>query len=305
MALAGGVHVAGNAVLDLVVRAGGLGGAGDAVDGWGANVEVLREPVTPALGGCGAAPAWVLGRLGQAVTLSTNLAADAFGQLLASWLGAVGVTLAPQPAPCRATAVHIIHVDGARRRSSYWRGDKVDWGAGLAGRTPAWYVATGYGAVDAHDAQVLTALCRDLRGRGARVLFDPSPWFAGRIDAAQMLDLWRHVDVLSGTEDELAHWAGASGAALAPSCLRWGPSLVAVKRGPEGARWATAGGSGEVPARAVDGNSVGAGDAFNARLLFGLSRGESAGQAVAAAVVFATRVVAAGRGVFGAFAPTA
>lgn len=294
------VHVAGNAVLDLVVRGHG-GGTGAAADGWGANVEILDEPVTPALGGCGAAPAWLLGRLGQPVTLSTNLGDDAFGRLLAGWLAAAGVALADPPAPGRATAVHVIHVAGARRRSSYWRGDRVDWGAGLGPRPPAWYVATGYGAVDARDVQLLTALCRDLRSRGARVLFDPSPWFAGRVGAGQMLDLWRHVDVLSGTEEELAHWVGQTGPSLPRACLQRGPQVVAVKRGLQGARWATAEGDGQVPARPVDGNSTGAGDTFNARLVFGLNRGEAPAAAVAAAVELATRVVAAGRGVLGAF----
>lgn len=296
------VHVVGNAVFDLVVHGRG-GGTGAAADGWGDNVEILDRPALPSLGGCGAAPAYVLARLGQAVSLASNLGDDDFGRLLAGWLGDAGVELAP-PIPGRATAVHVIHVDGARRRSSYWRGHKVRWDAPAPGGVPEWFLATGYGAVDADDLQQLTAVCASMRGAGARVLFDPSPWFAGRVAPAAMLDLWRVIDVLTGTETELSHWLpnAGHGEDLARACHGVGPGFVAVKRGSQGACWATAGAAGTEPAVPVPAaNSVGAGDTFNAGLADALIRGASPGHAVAAAVTLATRVVAAGRGALGAF----
>lgn len=297
------VHVAGNAVVDLILHGRG-GGEGSATDGWGDNVEILQEPVDVALGGCGAGPAYVLGRLGQPVALTANLGDDGFGQLLAGWLTRAGVRLAAPPAPGTATAVHIIRVDGGRRRSSYWRGTRVRWAEGLAPDDTAWYLAAGHGAVEASDVDALGGLCRSLRAKGVKVLFDPGPWFAGRVPPPAMARLWRQVDVLSATEEELAHWVpgGHQGVDLARACLALGPVLVAAKCGCRGAAWATADGAGHVPARSAEGNSVGAGDTFNARLAFGLCRGEPPATAVAEAVSLATRVVEVGRGVLGLFA---
>ena len=80
------------------------------------------------------------------------------------------------------------------------------------------------------DLQRLTSLCASLRRRGVRVMFDPSPWFAGRVGGQDMLAFWKNVDVLSGTEEELAIWVPAAGEGvdLARACCDHGPGVVAV-----------------------------------------------------------------------------
>ncbi len=297
------IHVAGNSVLDVIVQ--GRAPAGPVVDGWGANVNVLTEPVVAVLGGCGAAPAYVLGRLGHSVTLSTNIGDDAFGSLIQSWLHAAGVVLRPPADPSVASATHLIHVLGSNRQSSYWQGNRVDWKAGFAADAPEWFVATGYGAVVAEDVQQLIPVCARLRVADTRVLFDPSPWFADRVSVAEMLALWTEIDVLTGTQDELSHWLpGIDDAlALAQAVVDHGPRLAVVKCGPEGAVWATDEEAGVARAQAVRGSSVGAGDCFNARLIDGLARGEVPGAAVAAAVRMASDLVREGRGVLGVLPP--
>ncbi|MEE2832017.1 MAG: carbohydrate kinase family protein [Candidatus Latescibacterota bacterium] len=298
------IHVAGNTVLDVVVP--GVPLASPGADSWGANVQLLREPVTAVLGGGGAAPAYLLARLGHAVSLSTNLGTDTFGSLLTGWLRDAGVGLEPLPAVGTASATHVMHISGRERQSSYYRGGPVDWAAGLPAEPPDWFIASGHGAVSAADLNQLTTVCAGLRRTGVRVLFDPSPWFAGRVDRAEMLRMWSVVDVLSATQEELACWlpdVDDAAGGLATAGVSAGPSLVVVKRGPEGATWATAQDQGEVTTRVVQGNSVGAGDSFNARLVDGLARGESPGEAVTAAVETATNVVDAGRGVLGLYPP--
>ncbi len=298
------IHVAGNTVLDVVVP--GVPLASPGADSWGANVQLLREPVTAVLGGCGAAPAYLLARLGHAVSLSTNLGTDTFGSLLTGWLRDAGVGLEPPPAVGTASATHVMHISGRERQSSYYRGGPVDWAAGLPAEPPDWFIASGHGAVSAADLNQLTTVCAGLRRTGVRVLFDPSPWFAGRVDRAEMLRMWSVVDVLSATQEELACWlpdVDDAAGGLATAGVSAGPSLVVVKRGPEGATWATAQDQGEVTTRVVQGNSVGAGDSFNARLVDGLARGESPGEAVTAAVETATNVVDVGRGVLGLYPP--
>ena len=297
------VHVVGNSALDVLVRTP-AGLPEEAADTWGANTLLIDDPIQVTLGGCGAAPAWVLGRLGNSVSLNTNIGGDGPGSLAASWLTGAGVILVTADTPPEATAVHVVQLDAAgRRRSAYFPGEKVEWLLS-AGETPDWLLASGYGGVESGDIDRLEELFSGARARGARVVFDPSPWFAGRVSAEQMLGLWRLIDGLVATEEELGNWLPAgSPEAGAEAALEAGPEWVVVKRGSLGALYASrAGGSGTVPAVPVEGrNSVGAGDTLNGRLVHGLSLGESLADAVAAAVELATNTVRNGRGVLGAF----
>ena len=297
------VHVVGNSALDVLVRTP-KGLPEEAGDTWGANTLLLDDPIEVTLGGCGAAPAWVLGRLGNSVSLNSNIGGDGPGSLAASWLREAGVTLVTADTPPKATAVHVVQLDAAgRRRSAYFPGEKIEW-LRSAGEAPDWLLASGYGGVESGDVDGLQELFAGARARGAGVVFDPSPWFAGRVSAEQMLGLWGGIDGLVATEKELGHWLPAGPPEkLATAALEAGPQWVVVKRGSLGALLASrAGESGTVPAEPVEGrNSVGAGDTLNGRLVHGLSRGESLAEAVAAAVELATKTVRNGRGVLGAF----
>ena len=143
-------------------------------------------------------------------------------------------------------------------------------------------------------------MCAQLAKKGARIVVDPGPWFAQAATADQMAPLWPHVDLLIGTDAELAPYA--DGSATPRDLLQLGVGAVVVKQGADGASWANAQQDGHTQANRVDAAySVGAGDTFNARLVFGLARGDELSDAVRAAVGLATRVVAEERGVFGAF----
>ena len=301
--VAGLVHVAGNAVVDLLVR-GADPQTGPAADGWGSNTQMLSMPVETVLGGGGAAPAYILGKLGLPVQLNTNLGDDAVGSLVGGWLGEAAVEIVGS-ARAAATAVHLIHLSSEGRRSCYYAGDKVVWRRSLEADTPEWFLASGYGAVDAEDVESLKEVFAALRRRGARIAFDPSPWFSGRATREQMAALWPLVDGLIGTEEELGHWHGTETPdELTAGVLKTGPEWVVVKRGRQGAAFADRrrGEDGRVGTKALERvNTVGAGDSFNARLLAGLCRGEELAQAVVGAVELATRVVGNGKGALGAF----
>jgi fructokinase len=295
------VQVVGNAVVDVLVR-DVEEKRGTATDTWGANVQLLKNPVEATLGGCGAAPAYLLGRLGQRVRLQTNLGRDSWGDLIRTWLRQGEVEIGEAGFP--ATAVNVIALTPeGKRRSLYYTGEKVEWRGALGEEMPEWLLASGYGKVERKDLVEMRELFGELRRWGTKVMFDPSPWFAGRVEKEEMLATWREVDCLVGTQEELGVWMDAEDAGeLAGQILATGPELVAVKRGVEGAVFATRmGEKGSFAAERVSAaNSVGAGDTFNGRLLFGLCRGEGADTAVAAAVIMATQVVLAGRGVLGA-----
>ena len=295
------VHVAGNAVLDVLVRDAELGG--EAADSWGANVQLLERPVEAALGGCGAATSYLLGKLGQRVQLNSNLGDDSWGALVRGWLEEAGVEFCGTPAA--VTAVHVIALDRqGQRRSLYFTGEKVQWKRSLDGDTPEWFLASGYGRVDAGDLVEMREVFAKLRRRGVKVMFDPSPWFEGRISVEEMQELFGEVDCLVGTEGELRVWQEAEDPQeLAVRILEMGPEIAVVKRGAEGAVFAESSGTkGWLPAQKVENaNSVGAGDTFNGRLLCGLCQREGLRQAVGEAVRIASRVVGKGRGVLGAF----
>lgn len=294
------IEVASNAVLDVLVR-DVAAPEGPARDGWGANVQLLAKPVEVALGGCGAAAAYILGRLGQRVCLNTNLGADSWGQLLSSWLQQAGVEV--RPSSFKDTAVHLIQLSPeGKRRSYYYTGEKVIWERSLEGTVPEWYLAAGYGKVDVTDLGELGRVFARMRQRGTQVVFDPGPWFKDRVKAADMLQLWSQVDCLVATEEELQSWHPAGDAqALAAQLLQQGPRQVVVKRGKEGAVCAGEAGVKALPTTPVEGaNTVGAGDTFNGRLVCGLCQGEGLEEAVRAALQLATQAVRNGRGVLGA-----
>lgn len=357
------IHVIGNSVCDVMVK-GGANSKGKAIDSFsGDNVEMITEPITPVLGGSGAASAYVLGKLGAQVRLHTNIADDAFGGMLSGWLKEAGVEVVSSPAA--ATATHVICTQGSKRKSTYYRGEKVRWkdaieDAGKWGEGD-WCLAAGYGAVDEGDLVDIAEVVEQLQQRGCLVAFDPSPWFAGKVDKHDMLALWKQLDVLSGTEDELRQWVATktrkleslerklfdkakspgkakaaqgtdtdshsatssskksgcaenqASEALAKECLEVcaRARLVVVKRGAQGASWA-APLQGASPGSSLESgsvaathaceasSSVGAGDTFNAQLIFGLASGLTPSAAVEAAVARASRAVSRGTGALGA-----
>ena len=254
------------------------------------------------LGGCGAAPAFLLGKLGLQVRLNTNLGDDRWGAVVRDWLREGNVELCGSS--FASTAVHVIALDrDGKRRSFYFTGEKVEWRRSLEEETPGWLLVSGYGKVDADDLREMREVFATVRDRGGRVMFDPSPWFAGRVSVGDMLEIWKFVDCLVATEEELRDWVEAGDAEdLAGRVLELGPDAVVVKRGPEGAVFAARDGeTGKLSTERIDrANSVGAGDTFNGRLLYGFCCGEGLAKAVEEALRMATNAVRHGKGVLGA-----
>ena len=292
------IGIAGNVCMDLVVP-DAASTEGTPRDGWGENVQLLDQPIESTMAGGGAAPAFLLGSLGRPVWLNTNLGRDVFGTILRERLESVGVELL-SGRTLHHSAINVIraYADGSRA-SNYYPGEKVDWLRSLEAETPDWFMASGFGLVDADDLAALHEVFAQFQKRGSRVAFDPSPWFAERVEIDEMTRLFARVDCLVATEEELRVWETGSGPEdLASNLVQKGPSLVVVKRGPEGASFASKEGkTGSVPTQALkSANTVGAGDAFNGQLLDGITRGIDAEQAVTEAVRTATRVARCGRG---------
>ena len=295
------IHVAGNSVVDLLLRDVPL--HTEALDGWGrGNVHFLEQPPEPVLGGNGGAVAYLLGRLGEQVSLNTQVGQDTFGQTLRGWLEEAGVALTCPPAEHTAVNTVLLSPEGTRR-SVYYTGEKVNWRRSLGVREAAWFYASGYGGVTSEDLRELTGVFEGFRARGTKVAFDPGPWFFAAAKQEEMLDAWRGVDCLIGTAGELGTWYPDDGVeSLVGRILQLGPGRVVVKRGGEGAAF---GGRDEGigfsgTERLRGGNTMGAGDTFNAGLLHGLRRGRPLEASVGMGLKLATEAVRQGRGALGA-----
>lgn len=299
-----GVLVAGSSVLDIHVD---VDEAGAFDQGWASdNVTFLERPPAVVLGGNGAATAYALGRLGVATTLNTTIGVDTAGDVITGWLDEANVTLAsPRQGATPVNVVRARATDGARS-SAFFTGRKLDWSVGLDRVDDGWFFASGYGRVDADDFAPLVDAFSAARSRGARVAFDPGPWFARSVPVDAMRAALEGLDGLFGTEEELRAWSDAETAAdLIDDYTASGVGLVVVKRGREGASFGVRDGArGEVAGNPIEGaHAVGAGDTFNGTLLAGLVKGSEPGAAIEEAVGRAERAVASRRGVLGAFNP--
>jgi len=294
------IHVAGNTVLDMPLRHISLEEQ-KAADGWtSGNVQFLDHPVEGVLGGCGAATAYVLGKLGQSVSLNTQLGRDPFGEIVRGWLQDAGVAVMGSSADY--TAVNVIPLtENGTRRSLFYMGLKIDWTHSNDVRCD-YFFASGYGQVTGEDIVPLTHTFERMKAQGTRVVFDPGPWFMMRADKALMQKAWDVVDVLVGTQEELNTWFDFSDVmTLAESITESVPNVV-VKDGANGAVFATQGGDkGQIETERIEkAYTVGAGDTFNAGLLHYFQRGHAIQDAVQFAVTLATKTVACGRGALGA-----
>ncbi|MHA7617324.1 carbohydrate kinase family protein [Cellulosimicrobium cellulans] len=252
---AGHVLVVGEALVDVVHRAGG---------------SVAEHP-----GGSLANVALTLGRLGRDARLATWLGHDAHGEAVRAWLDDSAVTLTPGSTDAPTTSVATAHLD-ANGAATYefdleWRVP-----AGTAPDAGTLAVHTGSIAAvlepGASDVRALVAAARDT----ATITYDPNarPALMGdpadartRIEALVAL-----ADVVKVSDEDVA-WLvpGADPVAVAREWLALGPALVVVTFGGEGAVAVTAAGEQRVTAPRVEVvDTVGAGDSFMGALLDGL-----------------------------------
>ncbi|UCF72751.1 MAG: carbohydrate kinase family protein [Deltaproteobacteria bacterium] len=254
------------------------------------------------LGGNGGATAYLLGRLGEQVSLNSQVGTDALGTLVRGWLEEAGITLVGPPAKTTAVDVVMLSPRG-KRRWVYYTGEKVVWKRSLEVSEAEWFFASGYGQVTSEDLRELVEVFEVFRSGGTKVVFDPGPWFFATVRREEMLLAWQQVDCLIGTEAELSTWHSYKTVEeLIEQLLDQGPNQVVVKRAGAGAAFGGRNqGIASLPTERVKAaNTVGVGDTFNAGLLHGLCRGETLEKAVRIGLRLATQAVKKGRGVLGA-----
>ena len=290
------IHLAGNCAVDMMVPA--------AIGEAQAKLRILETGPSVTLAGGAGWPAYLLAQLGHAVQLNTRLGRDLFGTVLRDRLAGAGVEVVGPDAAATAVSV-ITAAEGGLSSGFVYPGEPIDWRASLPSLRSVpgmrWFFASGYSGVGETDFRALKGLFSALRDRQVRTVFDPSPWFARRVERNAMLELFSDVHCLSATQAELGAWfPSRDPKTLARQVVDCGPACAVVKQGPDGATVATADGTVQhVPTTPVPkANTVGAGDSFNAGLLHGMSTDLPAPDAVALAVRMATEVVRVGRAAF-------
>ena len=236
----------------------------------------------PHTGGSVFNTALALGRLGGSVSFLSGVSTDPFGQMLCASLEQAGVRTDLLIRSGRLTTLAMVHlVDGSATYSFY---DDTSAGRMIqpedAPDLPA-DVSTlffgGISLVNEPAAETYAQLLTDWRS-GRTVMLDPNirPGFIGD-EARYRHRLERMIgmsDIVKMSEDDLLWFdTTLSSEAAARSLLDRGPKIVIVTKAQEGAAAFTNQYEVSVPAVPVDiADSVGAGDTFNAGLLFELDR---------------------------------
>ena len=238
-----------------------------------------------AAGGAPANVAVALARLGKRSSFIGKIGSDPFGRWLRQTLAAEGVDLRGLVEDVAArTPLAFVGSDGQGGRSFvfYHAGmadtllgaDELD-NALLANCSVFHFGSVTLAAEPSATATIAAA--HAARAGGSLVSFDPNVrlevWDSPRRALERMVDALRLVDVVKVSSDELEFLAGTTDPAEACRRLRaHGPALAVVTLGADGCYFDSACGAGHVPGvRVTPVDSLGAGDAFVAGLLAGIS----------------------------------
>jgi sugar/nucleoside kinase (ribokinase family) len=279
------VVVVGDAGLDVVAR----------YDNAIAHGDDTPAKVRLSGGGAGANTALWLASTGMDTTLIARVGDDLGGAMVRTELEAAGVRCAFTVDNEATTCCVVVLVDADGQRSML-----PDRGAN-SGFSPsdidhavladaAHLHLSGYVLLDPASRPGGLAALAAAREAGLTTSVDPQS-AALLTDPAAFLDDVRGVDLLLPNAAELAALTGSTEPAAATQLLD-AVGAVAVTSGLDGASWVGADGVTQVPAEPADSvDSTGAGDAFDAGVLFGWLSGQSTMDALRAGVRLGARAV--------------
>jgi sugar/nucleoside kinase (ribokinase family) len=265
------------------------------------------ERVMPNLGGCGAGAAFVAATLGEQVRLWSAVGHDPFGEMALGWLHGVDINTASVRITTElGTSTSVVVVDKELRRQTYhYLGASstfVPRTRGIGGIAGDWFLVTGYTFLPAWRGEVTYEFLRTTRRNGLATALDFGPVAGEPVTREELAHMLPHVTLLLCNRTEMEQATGMAVADGAAWALDKGAEAVVVKMGPEGAmafdRSAPegAGVSGFEP----KGAALGAGDSFNAGLIFALSRKMPLMESVRFANATAALVLESPRGILDA-----
>lgn len=273
------------------------------------NFAFCSDPTTVTLGGNGANTAYVLGRLGANPSLCSAIGRDVFGSVVEGWLDEAGIRtgeLVRSDTGTTATTV-VISDENNNRQSFHHAGatatfTRNDISDGYFAQAD-FLLVTGYQLLQGWRTDGMAQALQEAHDAGATTLLDIGPAIDNPPTLDELVLLLPNVDVLLANAYELRTCTGQSEIdQAAEESLRAGARAVIVKRGAEGAVLYTSPLSPE-PISSFDvevHSTVGAGDTFNAGLLYSLKHESDFSEAVRFANATAAEVVSSPKGVLGA-----
>jgi sugar/nucleoside kinase (ribokinase family) len=265
------------------------------------------NPLQLVLGGNGANCAYTLAGLGAPTSLCSAVGADELGRLVEGWLAQQGVDLAALVRhPTSATAYTTIVSDRLRNRLAFHHPGALaaygwaDIPTELLSRADVVLVSS-FTIMPQLRPDGFAQTLATARRHGALTALDIGPAIGAPTALAELTPLLGSVDFLIANRHELATCTGEPAVERgAQRLLAAGARCVVIKQGGSGATLFQPGSQVHIPAFDVEVDStVGAGDAFNAGLLFARHQGATLVEAVRFGNATAALVISSGRGILG------
>jgi sugar/nucleoside kinase (ribokinase family) len=265
----------------------------------------IDNPLNISMGGNGGNSAYALARLGAPTALCGAVGQDLLGDALRQWLRAAQVDLSGlQGSATHATSSStIIMTDAANQIVFHHLGattqaDFDQMPAALFSNAKA-LLATSFSLLPKLRAGGFAQALASVQQAGGLTALDIGPAIGQPVSLAEIAPLLPKVDYLIANTHELLvltkadDWRQAAAQTLAAGAQR-----VVIKQGEQGAALWTPNEQIHVPAFKVAANiAVGAGDSFDAGLLFALQQGWPPASALRLGSAVAACVVASRRGI--------
>ena len=300
--------VLGTVTADIFVRAGAVSGETDSDGFTSENLLFTQEPVQIAMGGNGGNSAYVLAGLGARTALCGAVGRDLLGDTLVDWLNKRKIDLAGLlRSTSHATSSSTILMRDFESQVVYHHvgssaaADFAQMPADLFAQADV-LLAASFPILAKLRAGGFAQALERVRMAGGITALDIGPAIGPPVRSEELLPILPLTDYFIANNHELLMLsAGSEQEDAVASLLDAGARHVVVKRGDQGVSCWSAAGRIDVPAFAVKANiSVGAGDAFNAGLLFRLQQGGPLEQALRFANAVAALVVSSKRGILDA-----
>jgi sugar/nucleoside kinase (ribokinase family) len=265
------------------------------------------EPLKLVLGGNGANCAYVLAGLGAPTSLCSAVGLDELGRIVHGWLAQQGVDLTGfVHNRQRATAYTTIVSDRGRNRLAFHHQGALatytlaDLPAALLAQAQV-VLVTGYSIMPGLRPTGFAQVLASARQQGAVTALDIGPAIGQPAQLAELEPFLPYVDYVIANRHELAVCTDEEETDRgAQRLLTSGAVCVVVKQGIDGTVVFQPGRRIHVPAFPVAVHStVGAGDAFNAGLLYARKQGDALEDAVRFGNAVAALVISSSQGILG------
>jgi len=263
----------------------------------------LKSPVEMGLGGNGASASYVLAKMGLQVQLNAPIGTDPAGIFVQNWLKKAGVQCITPAGQSTMHAITAVDKNGQRLGTLQHVGPSIDWGLSNQNNKSQWLLVSLPGQITIEEFLPVKQLLESFSKSNRTRVLDTGIGWIKKILPKEMIDLWSHAEIISGTIEELKYWTDCQTPhSVIQKIMTAGPHTVVLKMGAKGVAYQSRKQpfDTQLPRELSQNNvSIGAGDAFNGALIAELIHGRSVSESVANAQRIATQLVENGKGVLG------